>query len=137
LVDVSLLRQSLELALRRSPNFTTRFYDTLFRRYPSLRPMFQRSLRNVQERRFEAALRSIVEHLEDGPWLGETLRALGAKHAGYGVTREMYDWFGDALLRTLADTAGDDWGPALEESWAEAYRLIVTSMRAGEEPAAR
>jgi hypothetical protein len=29
----------------------------------------------------------VLDHLEDAPWLTDTLGALGAKHVGYGVTR--------------------------------------------------
>jgi hemoglobin-like flavoprotein len=135
-LDVLLLRQSFELVLERNANLTTRFYEILFERYPAARPLFNRNPRNVQERMLAQALAAVMDHLEDAPWLTTTLGNLGARHVGYGVTAEMYDWVGDALLRTLAETAGGAWTPELQRNWAEAYGVIVSLMRAGEAKAA-
>jgi hemoglobin-like flavoprotein len=126
------LRQSFELVLERSPTVTTRFYDILFERYPSTAALFRRNARHVQETMLAQALIAVMDHLEDAPWLTETLGALGAKHVGFGVTAEMYDWVGDALLTTLAEVAGAEWTPALQANWTEAYGVIVTLMRNGE-----
>jgi len=136
-LDVNLLRESFQLVLERNPTLTSSFYDVLFERYPEARPLFSRSLRNVQEKMLGQALGAVMDHLEDAPWLTQTLGEMGARHVGYGVTPEMYDWVGDALLRTLAATAGNDWTPALEQNWGEAYGVIVALMRAGEVRAGR
>lgn len=136
-VDVTALRQNLELLLDRCPDLAKHFYDTLFARYPSVRPLFQQNFRNVQERMFLTALSSAVDLLADRGRLVESLSALGAKHAHFGVTDEMYDWFGDALLRTLSEATGPDWTPSLEENWAEAYATIAALMRSGEPDATR
>jgi len=77
------------------------------------------------------ALVAVVDHLEDAPWLRDTLGALGEKHVGYGVTREMYDWVGASLLATLAEVAGPAWTPEVHAAWAEAYGAIVSLMLAG------
>jgi hemoglobin-like flavoprotein len=82
------------------------------------------------------ALMAVVDHLEDPTWLEQQLGALGAKHVGYGVTAEMYDWVGDALLATLAEVAGTAWTPAVAQAWTDAYGAIVNLMRAGEAQAA-
>jgi len=135
-LDVALLRTSFDLVLSKNPNLTARFYEILFERYPAARPLFGRSSQRRQEEMLAGALVAVVEHLEDGEWLSSTLGALGQKHVGYGVTGEMYDWVGDSLLATLAETAGDDWTPALTAQWGEAYGVIVSLMRAGEAAAA-
>lgn len=135
-LDIALLRQSFDLALERNPNITARFYEILFEQYPQSRPLFGRNSRKKQEDMLAQALVAVVEHLEDAPWLQNTLGALGAKHVGYGVTPEMYDWVGDALLATLAESIGEDWTTAHLDNWAEAYGVIVSLMRAGEAVAA-
>jgi hemoglobin-like flavoprotein len=127
-LDVGMLRASFELVLERNPNLTARFYDVLFERYPQAQPLFGRNSRAVQEQMLAGALTAVMDHLDDAPWLVETLRALGTKHKDYGVTREMYDWVGDALLAVLAEAAGPDWTPALRGQWAEAYGAIVSMM---------
>jgi hemoglobin-like flavoprotein len=78
-----------------------------------------------------SALVSVMDHIEDAPWLRQTLGALGDKHGDYGVTNEMYAWVGDALLATLAEVAGPDWTPETAAAWAEAYDVIAGLMKAG------
>lgn len=131
-LDINLLRQSFELILERDPNVTTRFYDILFERYPHARPLFGKNSRKAQESMLAQALVAVVEHLEDGAWLTQTLGALGAKHVDYGVTPEMYGWVGDALLTTFAEIAAGDWTAPMAENWTEAYGVIVKLMRQGE-----
>jgi hemoglobin-like flavoprotein len=73
----------------------------------------------------------VLDHLDDAAWLGATLHAMGAKHVGYGVTAPMYGWVGEALLKTLAEAAGDDWTPRVEGAWVGAFGAIRDLMLAG------
>jgi hemoglobin-like flavoprotein len=151
-LDVNALRTSFALVASRAPDLTRRFYDVLFARYPQVRPLFGRNPRPRQEEMLTKALVAVVEHLEDPTWLGHTLRAMGAKHVGYGVTEEMYGWVGESLLVALADALGDDWTPAIADAWTAAFGAIAgamiegareeigslaTSPDAGREPASR
>ena len=131
-LDVQLLRQSFDLVVERQPDLTKRFYEVLFERYPQTRAMFGRhNAPAKQEKMLQEALVAVLDHLEDAAWLQQTLGGLGAKHETYGVTREMYSWVGDALLLTLAEVGGDNWSPALDAAWAEAYGAISSMMQAG------
>jgi hemoglobin-like flavoprotein len=127
-LDVELLRGSFALVLERNPNLTSRFYDVLFERYPQAKPLFGRNSREKQEQMLAGALVAVMDHLDDAPWLGETLRALGGKHRDYGVTPEMYGWVGESLLFVMAEAAGPDWTPRHNAQWAEAYGVLVTLM---------
>jgi hemoglobin-like flavoprotein len=129
-LNVPLLRGSFELVATANPQFVTRFYEVLFERYPQAKPLFPANGMARQAEMLTGALVAVLDHLEDAPWLSNTLGALGAKHVGYGVTREMYDWVGASLLATLAETAGAHWTPELEAAWAEAYGAIVSLMLA-------
>ena len=129
-LDVDALRESFALVVERSPDVTRRFYEILFERYPQVRPMFGAATRK-QEEMLTRALSAVIDHLEDGPWLADTLRALGAKHVGYGVTDAMYDWVGDALIRALSEAAGDGWTPRVAKAWADAYGAIAGLMQEG------
>lgn len=131
-LDIDALRQSFELVIERRPDLTHRFYEILFARYPQVRPMFGGTINRRQEEMLSRALLLVVEHLEETDWLARTLGELGARHVGYGVTAVMYDWVGDALLATLAETAGADWTPRVAAAWTAAYGTIVQLMRAGE-----
>ena len=127
-LDVVLLRDSFNLVATTNPRITTRFYEILFERYPQTQAMFPVANRARQAEMLTGALVAVMDHLEDAPWLTDTLGALGEKHVGYGVTREMYDWVGACLLAALAETAGDKWSPELDAAWTEAYGAIVSLM---------
>lgn len=129
-LDIQLLRSSFALVAKREPELTKRFYGLLFERYPQARPLFRRSEPHVQERMLRDALVAVLEHLEDTAWLKRTLGGLGARHVGYGVTPQMYDWVGECLLATLAEVAGDAWTPDLAAQWTEAYGVLVSMMLA-------
>jgi len=129
-LNVNLLRQSFEVVASANPKFVSRFYEILFERYPQSRPLFPQNGMARQAEMLTQALVAVLDHLEDAPWLQDTLGALGAKHVGYGVTREMYDWVGASLLATLAEVAGPAWTPELQGAWGEAYGAIVSLMLA-------
>lgn len=133
-LDPSILRASFEIVIDRRPDLTLRFYEILFVKYPQLQRLFSRD-RGVQSKMLAEALAAVLDHLEDAPWLTHTLGTLGAKHVGYGVTNEMYDQVGDALLATLAEAAGEAWTPVVAEQWTLAFGAIATMMQAGAEAA--
>lgn len=127
-LNVKLLRDSFEVVATANPKFISRFYEILFERYPQTKGMFPAGGLARQAEMLTGALVAVLDHLEDAPWLQATLGALGAKHVGYGVTREMYDWVGGSLLSTLGEVAGPAWTPELQGAWAEAYGAIVSMM---------
>lgn len=130
-MDVETLRSSFELVIERAPDLTPRFYEILFARYPQARPLFGGAASKRQQEMLRDALAAVIEHVEDAPWLTTTLHALGAKHVGYGVRDEMYDWVGEGLLATLAEVAGEAWTPRVERAWTEAYGAIAGLMKEG------
>lgn len=112
------------------PVLATRFYRELFARDPSLRPLFTTDL-TLQKIRFAVKLTEIVESI---PRLDELLshtRALGARHAGYGVRVANYQTVGDALLAALCGTLGDSFDQATHEAWISAFSLVAETMLQG------
>jgi hemoglobin-like flavoprotein len=132
-LDPDVLRQSFDLVIDRRPDLTIRFYEILFERYPQLQRMFSRD-RTAQSKMLAQAIAAVLDHLEDAPWLAQTLGALGAKHVQYGVTAEMYDMVGDALLATFAEVAAEAWTPVVAAQWTAAYGAIASLMQAGARP---
>ena len=129
-LDPTILRESFDLIIDRRPDLTVRFYEILFERYPRLQPMFRRD-RGAQAKMLAGAIAAVLDHLEDAPWLEATLGQLGAKHLEYGVTNEMYDQVGDALLATLAEVAAEAWTVEVAMQWTLAYGAIASMMQAG------
>jgi hemoglobin-like flavoprotein len=130
-LHVGLLRESFELVATANPAFITRTYEILFDRYPQAKALFPAGGQARQEEMLTGALVAVLDHLEDAPWLKDTLGALGAKHVGYRVTREMYDWVGVSLLASLAEAAGARWTPEINAAWSEAFGAIAAMMLAG------
>jgi hemoglobin-like flavoprotein len=125
LVQASFARLEPEL-----PALATRFYQELFGRNPALSALFTTDLA-VQEVRFAEKLAEIVRAM---PRLGELLghtRALGARHAGYGVRAADYRAVGDALLTALAAVLGDSFDAPTREAWDIAYNLVAETMLEG------
>jgi hemoglobin-like flavoprotein len=130
-LDVGALRTSFGVVIERQPDLAHVFYDDLFERHPDARQLFFRRPREVQERMLAETLVAALDHLEDGEWLTTKLGVLGAQHAEYGVTEEMYGWVAETLIATLAREAGDAWSPAYEAAWREALTAIAGLMLAG------
>jgi hemoglobin-like flavoprotein len=128
-LNADLLRASFALAVSRRPDFTDRFYSTLFERHPALRALFAHTTPAAQARMLEHALSAVLEHIEDTWWLAGALHRLGERHVGYGVTDEMYDQVGDALLATFAEVLGAAWTPEIAEQWTQAYQAVSGMMR--------
>jgi hemoglobin-like flavoprotein len=135
-LDIEALRSSFQLVVERSPNVVHRFYEILFSRYPAVRPLFSRNSAATQEKMLTDALVAVMEHLEDAPWLATQLRALGAKHVGYGVKAEMYPAVGECLVVALQEAAGEHWTPRIERAWLDAFGAISGLMLEGARPAA-
>lgn len=132
-LDADLLRSSLELVVERQPAITPRFYEILFERYPQVRPLFGRNAAAAQQKMLQEAIVAVVDHLEDADWLASTLGGMGRQHVDYGVKPEMYGWVAQSLIATLAEVAGDDWTPAMEEAWTAALTAIRDLMLRGAE----
>ena len=129
-MDVTLLRCSFEQIIEREPDLAGRFYQILFQRHPQTRALFRGDTR-AQGKMLAGALQAVIDHLEDAAWLVPTLEGLGARHAGYGITDEMYEWVGECLLAALAEVAGEDWSASHILAWSEAYGFIADTMKAG------
>jgi hemoglobin-like flavoprotein len=135
-LNVPLLRSSFELVIERQPELTTRFYVILFERFPQVKPLFGRNSGANQAQMLTSALAAVLEHLEDAPWLTQTLGAMGKKHVDYGVTEEMYGFVVESLISALAEAAGDDWSLELEQAWTDALHTVGGLMQAGAKSAA-
>lgn len=128
--QITVVQSSFERLGPELPTLATRFYQELFGRDPSLRPLFTTDLA-LQKVRFAEKLGEIVRAM---PRLDELLghtRALGARHAGYGVRAVDYRTVGEALQAALAAVLGDSFDAATREAWDIAYNLVAETMLEG------
>jgi hemoglobin-like flavoprotein len=129
-IDVTLLRDTLELTLERDDDFAEHFYRLLFSRRPDLQPLFHRSSRGAMSKMFTQKLVAIVDHIEDPVWIEHELGHMAASHVGYGVSAEMYAPVGEALIDTLREACGESWTPEAERAWRSAYAALSAAMSA-------
>jgi len=73
---------------------------------------------------------TVVSGLRRLAGLLPTVRELGRRHAGYGVTDAHYDTVGVALLWTLERGLGSSFTPEVRAAWASAYGLLAGVMKA-------
>lgn len=130
-LNADLLRSSLNEAAEREAMVTSRFYPLLFKRYPQVEPLFSKNDPERQQQMLQESLLAVLENLEDGEWLSETLGNLGAGHVDYEVTEEMYGWVGECLIDTLAEILEDQWTPEHQQAWSDALNAVSGLMIAG------
>ena len=128
--QITLVQSSFDRVVPELPALAARFYQELFGRNPALRPLFTTDL-DLQKVRFAEKLSEIVHAI---PRLDELLghtRALGARHADYGVRALDYRTVGDALFAALATVLGDSFDAPTREAWVIAYNLMAETMLDG------
>lgn len=106
------------------------FYRRLFELAPEARPLFKTDM-NLQAKKFSDTLIWVIEHLEHPHELCQELRALGARHSGYGVKIDQYAPVGSALIWMFQRTLGDRFTPGMEEAWLEFYAFASFEMERG------
>lgn len=133
-MDAELLTSSLALVDGAEDHLTRTFYETLFARYPVVRPMFGADI-GPQAAMLRGAIIAVLDHLDDADWLTSTLGSLGAKHAGWDVTDDMYPLVAECLLAAMEQLGGDTWTPAMTSAWSEALGAVAGLMIAGAQSA--
>jgi hemoglobin-like flavoprotein len=107
-------------------------YDRLFELDPSLRALFKDDMAR-QRSMLAIAIATLVQGLSTPDTIIPAVREMGRRHVGYGVRPEHYATVGEALLWALGQGLGEDFTPDTRAAWAEAYRLIASTMiEAGE-----
>ena len=104
------------------------FYDKLFLLDPSLRRLFHGDI-DEQAAKLMHVLAFAVANLEKPDTLLPAVRALGQRHAGYGVETPHYATVGTALLQTLDAGLGDAFTPEVKAAWTTAYTVIAGEMQ--------
>ncbi len=100
------------------------FYSRLFEEAPSLKPLFKGSMQ-TQGVKWRLMLNTIVSALDSPADLEEHLRELGRRHARYGVKREDYVPFVEAVLWAIRQYLGADYTPEVDCAWRKLFALVV------------
>jgi hemoglobin-like flavoprotein len=128
--DIALVRTSFAMVLPIKAAAADLFYGRLFEIAPQLRSMFPKDLKE-QKAKLMAMIGAAVGGLHDLNTLVPHVKALGARHAGYGVTVAHYAIVGDALMWTLERGLADAFTPEVRSAWAKVYAMLAGTMQAG------
>ena len=130
--QIDLVQSSFEEVRPIADTAASLFYRRLFELDPSLRSLFRTNMQE-QGRKLMDTLGVIVGHLR---WLDRILpgvRALGARHAQYGVKSSDYAVVGQALIDTLQIGLGAGFTAEVAEAWLAAYTLLAKTMQSSNE----
>ena len=126
--SVALVQESFEKVAPLGDKVPQIFYDELFTLDPSLRTMFKSDMTEQRKMVF-TALGMVVRSLHRPEAIVEPVKALGKRHAGYGVKPAHFPIVGAALLNTLQKGLGDEFTPELRQAWTEAYAALSGMMK--------
>ncbi|HYZ54662.1 MAG TPA: globin domain-containing protein [Streptosporangiaceae bacterium] len=105
----------------------TYFYGHLFAIEPQIRAMFPPAM-DIQRIRFYRALSHIVSSGGNAAELTPYLEELGRAHRKFGVQKEHYDAFRQALEATWRRYAPDAWTDAAADAWDDVYGKVAGIM---------
>ena len=125
--QIKLVQTSFAQVAPIAPTAADLFYGRLFEIAPEVRAMFPDDL-SGQKKKLMAMLGTAVAGLSRLDTLLPAVRALGQRHAGYGVSAEQYAPVGAALLWTLEKGLGDEFTAETRDAWAATYRVLAGAM---------
>lgn len=125
-----LIRESFPAIREMAGPVSLLFYGRLFALEPALRPMFRQDI-ELQGRKLMDMLTAVVDNLDHFEGLAPTLRALGQKHAGYGVRPEHYQTVARALMWALGQALDTQFYPELRTAWLAIIEAVSLSMKKG------
>jgi hemoglobin-like flavoprotein len=128
--QIVLVRESWERVSPIRDRAGALFYERLIELDPGLAPMFPAGVA-AQGRTLMTMIDTVVSSLDRLGHLVHAMRALGQRHAGYGVEAKHYDLGGRALLDILRAGLGEAFDSETSDAWAVAYGTLVGVMQEG------
>ena len=126
--QIELVQSSFAQVLPIADAAAALFYARLFELDPALRPMFRGNLEE-QGKKLMDMIRTVVGNLRALDRIIPGVRALGSRHANYGVKDEHYETVGAALLWTLEQGLGEAFTNDVRDAWAVAYTILANTMK--------
>ena len=125
-----LVQDSFKLVAPIADSAAELFYGRLFDLDPALRSLFRGDMRE-QGRKLMQMLTVAVAGLDRLDTIVPAVRALGRRHAAYGVEPEHFETVANALLWTLAEGLGSAFTTEVREAWASVYSVLAEQMQLG------
>ncbi len=126
--QIALVRANFALVAPVSREAAAMFYARLFEIAPPLRALFRGDMEE-QGAKLMAMLATAVANLDRLDEIVPAVRALGARHATYGVQEADYGPVAEALLWTLGQALGEAFTEEARAAWVAAYTLLAGQMQ--------
>ena len=130
-LDLPALEESFDLIAPEGDRLMDVFYTRLFAAAPAVKPLFARTDLRRQKAMLLRTLVLLRQSLRDLDAILPALRALGARHVGYGAQPEHYAVVGQVLIASMAEVAGDAWRDDHERAWGAAFAVVAGVMLDG------
>ncbi|MGD8784714.1 MAG: methyl-accepting chemotaxis protein [Thioalkalispiraceae bacterium] len=127
-LNVPALEKSFNLLAPQADQLVARFYEELFKRHPDVKPLFKNTTPDKQQKKLLAALKLVVENLNNVDVLAKTLTALGERHEHYGAIEAHYAAVATTLMDVMKEMAGRAWTKEVQEAWSHALGTIAEVM---------
>ncbi len=126
--QVTMVQESFKKVVPIAGTAADLFYDRLFEIAPEVRSLFPDDLAE-QKKKLIAMLATAVTNLHQVETIVPAVQELGKRHVAYGVTPQMYEPVGAALLWTLEKGLGDGFTPPVKAAWTETYMTLAGVMQ--------
>ena len=125
--QVFLVQDSFEKIVPIADTASAIFYKRLFSIKPELKPLFSGDMYE-QGAKLMKMLSMVVNGLSNLDVLIPAIEDLGKRHVEYGVTEQMYDSVGEALLWTLEKGLSEAYTDEVKTAWQAAYGTLQRVM---------
>jgi class 3 adenylate cyclase/hemoglobin-like flavoprotein len=126
-----LVQSTFERIAPQADAFASVFYEHLFAHRPEIASLFTRTDMTTMRLMLMRMIAMAIRGLHNLPQILPELQRLGARHHGYGVRAEHFQFAEAALLHALSVHLESDFRPAVQESWREVFALIRRAMISG------
>ncbi|MGH1351788.1 MAG: globin domain-containing protein [Methyloligellaceae bacterium] len=127
------LVQDSFMLLKRCPRDPAElFYKRLFEIAPQVRPLFPDNM-DEQKIKFFMMLNSTILNLKNLDILVPSIKAMGRRHVGYGVTVDQFGAVKNAFFWTLEEALGEWYSADVRDAWIATYTALEGTMKAGME----
>ncbi len=125
--EIYIVQNSTKLMRKSLDEFANAFYRELFRSNPVVKSLFLTNIRD-QARKFAQMFELLVVSLNDVEKIIPSLKALGRRHANYGISEHHYQVVGGALIRTLDKSLGSHFTDEVKNAWLKTYGIVSMIM---------
>ncbi|MFK8036637.1 MAG: globin domain-containing protein [Hyphomicrobiales bacterium] len=129
-IQINLIRESAEHLAESNIASTNTFYANLFEVAPSVRTLFPDDMFEQSGKLWESIV-TVVESADNLSAIESDLKALGARHVGYGAEPEHYVVVTKVLIETISVVMNEKWSEDYQQAWQKALEAVCAVMLQG------